>query len=217
MITPSLLLQHKDFIVINKPAGIAVQQDVDNRNFLKETAASFGLPRLWLVHRLDKETSGALILACSADAASTLGKMFEEHRVEKTYLALSDIRPSKKQGWVKGGMEKSRNGCWKLTRAHENLAITRFQTALLEPPLRLFILKPQTGRTHQLRVAMRSLGSPILGDKRYGGRDADRMFLHAWRLAFEYEGQRFHIEAPLEPTWPLETICLQMAESLMVG
>lgn len=215
MKTASLLFQHKDFIVINKPAGIAVQRNTDDCNFLTETAAAFGLARLWLVHRLDQDTSGVLILACSVEAASALGKMFAEHRVEKTYLALSDTKPSKKQGWVKGGMAKSRNGCWKLTRESENWAVTQFQTASIVPPLRLFVLKPQTGRTHQLRVAMKSLGSPILGDRRYGGGDADRMFLHAWRLAFEYEGQHFCIEAPLGEDWRFGTVCLEIAESLI--
>lgn len=212
---PSLLLRHQDFIVINKPAGVSVQQNVCEINFVKETAKLFDIPRLWLVHRLDKETSGVLILACSAQSASVLGRMFAEQRVEKTYLALSDVKPSKKQGWVKGGMAKSRNGCWKLTREYDNRAVTQFQTASLEPPIRLFVLKPKTGRTHQLRVAMKSLGSPILGDRRYGGGNADRMFLHAWRLVFEYGGQQFCIEASLGSDWLLKTECLQVAESLM--
>lgn len=215
MKTVSLLFQHKDFIVINKPAGIAVQRDTHDRNFLIETAAAFGLPRLWLVHRLDRDTSGVLILAYSTKAATVLGKMFSKHCVAKTYLAPSDAKPSKKQGWVKGGMAKSRNGCWKLTRESGNWAVTQFQMVSIIPPLRLFVLRPQTGRTHQLRVAMKSLGSPILGDRRYGGGDADRMFLHAWRLAFEYEGQHFCIDAPLSEDWKFGAVCLEMAESLM--
>ena len=61
-------------------------------------------------------------------------------------------------------MQKARNGAWKLCQSKENPAITRFESVSCEPNLRLFILKPQTGKTHQLRVAMKSLGSPILGD-----------------------------------------------------
>lgn len=194
---PSLLLRHQDFIVINKPAGVSVQQNVCEIHFVNETAKLFGIPRLWLVHRLDKETSGVLILACSAQSASVLGRMFAEHRVEKTYLALSDVKPSKKQGWVKGGMAKSRNGCWKLTRKYDNRAVTQFQTASLEPPIRLFVLKPKTGRTHQLRVAMKSLGSPswAIGVMAEGMQTGCFCMLGVWYLSME--GRNFVLKLRL--------------------
>ena len=125
--------------------------------------------------------------------------------MRKTYLALSDRRPAKKQGLVKGGMEKSRRGAWKLTRGDgANPAVTRFHSQSIAPNLRLFVLQPQTGKTHQLRVAMKSLGSPILGDTLYGGTPAERLFLHAWRLEFEYRGGAFSVCAPLDGRWPSE-------------
>ena len=83
-------------------------------------------------------------------------------------------------------MARSRRGTWKLTRDEDNFAVTRFSSQSLKPGLRLFVLQPFTGKTHQLRVAMKSIGSPILGDTLYGGDEAEHLFLHAWRLVFDY-------------------------------
>ena len=74
---------------------------------------------------------------------------FSEHHIQKTYLALSNQKPKKKQGLIVGDMQKARNGAWKLCQSKENPAITRFESVSCEPNLRLFILKPQTGKTHQ--------------------------------------------------------------------
>ena len=113
---------------------------------------------------------------------------FSEHKIHKTYLALSNQKPKKKQGLIIGDMKKAREGAWKLCQTKENPAITRFESVSCEPNLRLFILKPQTGKTHQLRVAMKSLGSPILGDGLYGKNTEkiDRTYLHATQLEFDY-------------------------------
>ncbi|ASK27061.1 TIGR01621 family pseudouridine synthase [Neisseria chenwenguii] len=197
-----ILFRNEDFVAVNKPCGVAVQQE----SLLPDLAAQLGVARLWLVHRLDKETSGVLLLALNAESASELAQMFTDKAVKKTYLALSDRKPSKKQGWVKGGMEKSRRGSWKLTRAAENFAVTRFQSFGLENSLRLFILEPHTGKTHQLRVAAKSLGSPLLGDSRYGGSPAPRLFLHAWKICLDRHGSTLEISAPLGKEWPSEKI-----------
>ncbi|MGL6428736.1 pseudouridine synthase, partial [Aeromonas hydrophila] len=106
---------------------------------------------------------GILLFALNSQSAAVLAAQFAERKMKKTYLALSDRKPSKKQGWIKGGMEKSRRGMWKLTRNMENIAVTQFFSIRISEKMRLFILEPHTGKTHQLRVAMKSLGSPILG------------------------------------------------------
>lgn len=124
--------------------------------------------------------------------------------MRKTYLALGTHKPAKKQGWVKGGMARSRRGTWKLTRDEDNFAVTRFSSQSLKPGLRLFVLQPFTGKTHQLRVAMKSIGSPILGDTLYGGDEAEHLFLHAWRLVFDYRGEHFDIRVAPDKTWPSE-------------
>ena len=143
-------------------------------------------------------TSGLLILALNTESAAEFFRLFSEHHIQKTYLALSNQKPKKKQGLIVGDMQKARNGAWKLCQSKENPAITRFESVSCGPNLRLFILKPQTGKTHQLRVAMKSLGSPILGDTLYGKNteNIDRAYLHAARLQFEFKGQAFDVFIP---------------------
>lgn len=202
----SILFKNQYFVAINKPYGIAVHQESDSICLTQTLAKQLGLERVWLLHRLDKATSGVLLLALNSQVASELSQQFADKSIHKTYFALSDCRPSKKQGWVKGGMEKSRRGAWKLTRNSENIAITQFQSTSLAPNLRLFVLQPHTGKTHQLRVAMKSLGSPIIGDELYGGSLGERMFLHAWCIKFSHRGIHYEICAPLDQHWPSEKI-----------
>lgn len=186
-----IVYTHPDFIIINKPCGISVHKDDGDIGLTTVVARQLNVPQVWLVHRLDKVTSGLLILALNSRSAAQLSHLFAQHAIQKTYLALSVHKPKKKQGVIRGDMVKARGGAWKLTPRGENPALTRFYSVSCEPNLRLFVLSPQTGKTHQLRVAMKSLGSPILGDTLYGGNGAksDRTYLHAYGLDFTYQGQ----------------------------
>ena len=193
-----IIYQTDDFIIIYKPCGISVHKDQSEIGLTTLVAKQLGVPQVWLIHRLDKVTSGLLIFALNAESAAEFFRLFSEHHIQKTYLALSNQKPKKKQGLIVGDMQKARNGAWKLCQSKENPAITRFESVSCEPNLRLFILKPQTGKTHQLRVAMKSLGSPILGDTLYGKNteNIDRTYLHAARLQFEFKGQAFDVFIP---------------------
>lgn len=209
-ISPFTVEQQDDFAVIYKPEGIPVHREQDQPGILEYFQ---DLGSLFLCHRLDRDTSGLLLLARNKDCAGEIGGEFERHRVKKTYLAIGVGKPSKKQGWIKGDMKKARNGNWKLTRTLENPAITQFESTLLEPSVRGFLLKPKTGKTHQLRVALKSLGSPILGDPRYGAIESDRMYLHAAGLEFALRkrtyqfwnwpvtGEKFEKLNRLKPDW----------------
>lgn len=140
---------------------------------------------LWPVHRLDRVTSGILLLATSKEGAARLGELFAKQDMNKWYLAQSRLKPKKKQGWVKGDMAKGRNGSWLLKRSMDNPAITYFISHFDETnQQRIFLLQPKTGKTHQLRVAMKSLGAAIDGDSRYAGAVADRTYLHAYALSW---------------------------------
>ena len=199
-----IIYQTDDFIIIYKPCGISVHKDQSEIGLTTLLAEQLGVSQVWLVHRLDKVTSGLLILALNAESAAEFFQLFSEHHIQKTYLALSNQKPKKKQGLLIGDMQKARNGAWKLCQSKENPAITRFESVSCEPNLRLFILKPKTGKTHQLRVAMKSLGSPILGDALYGKNTEkiDRTYLHAARLQFEFKGQAFDVfTSPKEGEW----------------
>ena len=195
-----------DFVVINKPVGVSVHKDQNEIGLLQVLAKQLNVQQLFLVHRLDKMTSGLLLLAKTTKANRELSLLFQNRQIEKFYIALSDRKPKKKQGLVMGDMEKARRGDWRLIKRTENPAITQFFSYGVEVKqpynrmLRLFLMRPATGKTHQLRVMMKSVGAPILGDKRYYSGDTlwqnlDRGYLHAWQLMFEFQGIRYSFVA----------------------
>ncbi|PHS14807.1 MAG: TIGR01621 family pseudouridine synthase [Kangiella sp.] len=191
--TIDLIYENNDFIAVCKPIEISFHNENDTIGFFNLAKSHFEIP-LWPVHRLDKLTSGIIILAKSKKAAAQFGLMFENKNIEKIYLAISDKKPKKKQGKITGDMKKSRNGSWMLTQSKINPAQTRFQSFALIPKIRLFVVKPLTGKTHQIRVALKSLGSPILGDSRYGGSASDRAYLHAFRINFTWNHETIELE-----------------------
>ncbi len=183
--TIPILYEHEDFIVVHKPHGLLVHSNAPS--LIKTLQSQLRLDAVPdPVHRLDKDTSGVIVVSKKKSATSTLSKLFQSKQVSKQYIALSNCKPKKKQGKIVGDMEKSRNGSYKLLRTTSSPAITRFSSVLLNNRNRLFFLSPLTGKTHQLRVALKSLSSPIIGDNRYGGKQADRMYLHAYAIEFTY-------------------------------
>ncbi|WP_028449204.1 TIGR01621 family pseudouridine synthase [Chitinibacter tainanensis] len=214
-ITIPILAQEPDFIVVDKPAGLDFHSQDGSAGLVQLVRAQTGLTELYAVHRLDKLTSGLLLLARSSAAASALGELFSQHQIRKYYLAISAHKPSKKQGKVRGGIEKGRGGSYRLVREGGQLAITQFFSYGLGEGLRLFALKPLTGRTHQLRVTLKSLGSPILGDSRYAGGESDRGYLHAYELAFSLHEHTYHYQCPPSTgTAFLATACSAQLASL---
>ena len=199
-----LLYTHPDFIVIDKPANLSFHgqdtRDDYQLGVVDLAAQAFGYERLWPVHRLDTMTSGLLILATHAQAAAAFGELFAQRQLDKYYLALSNHKPKKKQGWVKGDMAPARRGAYKLMTSQNNPAITQFISASVRPSLRLFLLKPHTGKTHQLRVMMKSLSSAIIGDRRYQNsteaEQFDRGYLHAYALRFVWKNETIHLTNP---------------------
>ncbi|MCE2570177.1 TIGR01621 family pseudouridine synthase [Motilimonas eburnea] len=189
-----LIADEPDFVVINKQAGSNFHSEQGEAGLVVAAQQSLG-QKLYSVHRLDKLTSGILLLAKSPVAAAALAQLFAQRQIEKYYIALSDSKPTKKQGLIKGDMQKSRRGSWKLCKTQHNPAITHFFSFGVRAGLRLFVLKPLTGKTHQLRVALKSIGSPIVGDRRYGQDGADRGYLHAYQLAFTYQGRVYQYQA----------------------
>ncbi|MCC5824657.1 TIGR01621 family pseudouridine synthase [Alkalimonas sp.] len=192
-----IIANHADWLALHKPAGVSFHSESE-AGFVVQAEQQLGL-KLYPVHRLDKLTSGVLLLAKSSQAAASFAEKFRQQQMEKYYLALSDRKPKRKQGWVKGDMTKARRGAWKLLASQQQPAVTYFiSQGLAEqqadaPVVRAFLLKPWTGKTHQIRVALKSLGSPILGDTLYGGSQADRAYLHAYALCFDWHGQRIQL------------------------
>ena len=179
-----------DFIVINKSPDVHFHSQDGHAGVVAKLEADLSLS-LYPVHRLDTPTSGLLVLAKSSAAANELAEQFRLKQTEKFYLAIAKGKPKKKQGWIIGDMTKSRRSMHKLLHSTDNPAITQFFSHSIADGIRLYILKPHTGKTHQLRVALTSLGTPILGDTLYGKHLSDRCYLHAFALRFCFQGKTF--------------------------
>ncbi|MFO1386034.1 MAG: TIGR01621 family pseudouridine synthase [Chitinivorax sp.] len=191
------ILQHtQHWLAVNKPAGLNFHSEDGEAGLVALLRRQLGF-ELYAVHRLDKLTSGIVLFGKSSDAANQLAEQLRNRQMQKFYIALSDQKPGKKQGAIIGDMVKSRNGTWRLMRSKDNPAITQFFSYGLENGLRLFLLQLHSGKTHQLRVAMKSLGSPVLGDVAYGSRaEVDRGYLHAWAVRFTFDGDCIELICP---------------------
>jgi len=192
--------EQDDFILVNKSPEINFHCENGEPGLFEHVKNTLKIPTLLPVHRLDKMTSGALLFAKNKTAARVLSEQFKQRQVEKFYLAISDGKPKKKQGLIKGDMIKSRRSSWKLLPSQQNPAITQFFSTSTQPGLRLFIIKPHTGKTHQIRVALKSIGAAILGDPLYHTKtdqQIDRGYLHAYGLEFTFKGKIFrYLVAP---------------------
>jgi len=190
-----IIFENSDFVIFDKPAGLNFHSEDNEAGFVVLATKQLNLPQLYSVHRIDKMTSGLIILAKSSEIANTFAKLFEAKEIQKFYLSLSLRKPKKKQGWVKADMASSRRGTYKLIATKENPAITQFISTSLRVGERLFLVKPHTGKTHQIRVALKSIGAPIAGDIRYANAEEAKMeergYLHAFALHFKMREKEF--------------------------
>ena len=200
----TVVAQTADWWVIDKAPGVSFHREGAEQGLFDRLRAELCTEAgddPHAIHRLDKMTSGLLVIARNADVARRLSALWRERRVEKFYLALSDRSPKRKQGLVAGDMSPARRGAWKLESALTRPALTQFFSKGAGEGRRLFLLKPHTGRTHQIRVAMKSLGAPILGDSIYASpgpaaEDIDRGYLHAYALCLPWEGEVLRYTCP---------------------
>ncbi|WP_425641100.1 pseudouridine synthase [Marinomonas gallaica] len=192
-----VVLKHDDFWVVVKPADESFHSE-DGMGFAERLNQTYPEQTFYSLHRLDKMTSGLILFATNKTAAAVFGDLFAQHALEKRYIAVSVNKPKKKQGTISGSMLPSRRGQWKLSAQGDNLAVTQF-FSFSESGKRYFWIRPLTGKTHQIRVALKSIGAAILGDERYSGEVSDRGYLHAYSLAFEWQGEPMYFES-----WPKE-------------
>jgi tRNA pseudouridine32 synthase/23S rRNA pseudouridine746 synthase len=209
-----ILFENTDLIVVNKPVGVAMHDAVDETGVTSGTKKGIkagkvdgivtvlkkqlAVKELHLCHRLDTGTSGCLCLAKNATVAAEIGELFAVRRISKYYLALSSNKPKKKQGTIIGDMKNRRGGQRILLKTQENPAITQFFSSAAKPGTRGFVVKPHSGKTHQIRVALKSIGAPILGDTLYGGAASDRLYLHAWHLRLPLSKGELSVTAPFD-------------------
>lgn len=191
-----IVFEDEDLFIINKPAGLAVQggsKQTLHLDLILDALANAGDQRPHLVHRLDKDTSGLLIIAKNRTSATYLTNLFRDKQVSKTYLAIVVGTPKKSKGIIDLPLSKSMttSGERVITDAPDaRSAITKYSIVESFDSLSLLSLEPLTGRTHQLRAHCQySLNTPILGDGKYGGKGAhpfgreDHMYLHSYKLS----------------------------------
>ena len=196
------------WLIVDKPAGVPAQPTLTtDRGHLPElVGALLGAP-VRLVHRLDRETSGVTVLARTADAERALSAAFRDGTPEKTYLALCARAPVPPEGRIDAPLapDPARPGRRAVVPGGDPAA-TRYRTLAVGPGgVALVLARPETGRTHQIRVHLAALGAPLLGDARYGGPrmvgsvPVPRVMLHALRLEIDHPatGRRLAVEAPV--------------------
>lgn len=186
-----VIYKDENIIALNKPSGLAVQGGTNTTRHidgLLEALKFENNEKPKLVHRIDKDTSGILLLARNRKYADILTKAFREHSIQKTYLALVRGCPDRFEGIIDFALEKvgermlAVQGGQKAVTEYRVLDNAAKKYALLET-------KPLTGRTHQIRVHLETMGTPILGDSKYFGAErlrlsevADKLYLHAYKI-----------------------------------
>jgi 23S rRNA pseudouridine1911/1915/1917 synthase len=219
----NLLFEDDDLIVINKPAGLTVHPGAGQQehtlvnallNHCRTLSGIGGKERPGIVHRLDKETSGCLVVAKNDIAHRELSKQFAARTVEKIYLALVAGKLRKAAGIIdeKIGRHPIRRQRMQVTSLRGRTAITEYLAIRSSDQATLVECRLHSGRTHQIRVHLHHLGHPVLGDKIYAPRFAKnfpRQMLHAWRLGFRHprtgEWKIFEAPLPLDFTYGIRT------------
>ncbi len=215
----SVVFENEDFIILDKPAGIAVQGtlDTDKTTILhalhKFYPKKYPFHAMYLVHRLDKETSGLMIIAKKQETQKVFEEMFRNHEIYKTYKALCYFTPKEKQGVVKYPIAKDiarKNTYFAVVTnkqyPSQKAAETEYTVEkIYKNGVTLVSCTPKTGRTHQIRVHLGAIGAPILGDKTYAqniyahphGRGVLRQMLHASDLKFKFDNEDFEFNVKL--------------------
>ena len=195
-----ILFEDNDLIVINKPAGLVVHPGAGHRehtlvnallNHCSTLSGIGGKERPGIVHRIDKETSGCLVIAKNDAAHRGLSRQFADRTVEKTYLAIVTGKLSKTAGVIeeKIGRHPIDRQRMSATSVRGRTARTEFRVVRSSERASLVECRLHSGRTHQIRVHLHHLGHPVLGDKVYAPRLAKefpRQMLHAWKLGFHH-------------------------------
>ncbi|KFF48731.1 MULTISPECIES: RluA family pseudouridine synthase [unclassified Salinicola] len=214
LLAGSVLVESPDWLVINKPSGLAVHGGSGVKIGLIEALRQVreDLDFLELVHRLDRDTSGCLLLAKNRTALLSLNAAMKERRMEKKYLALVQGRWPARRDYVSARLDRYDAGNGeRRVRVDDAGKVSRTRFAVREtlPRVTLVEAEPVTGRTHQIRVHAAHAGHALLGDDKYGtpegermarGLGLDRLFLHALTLTFPdpKSGRDVQARAPLE-------------------
>lgn len=222
--TPLILYEDADLLVIDKPAGLLVHE-LERADTQQDTVAQWARPKITdramltdkqragIIHRLDADTSGVMVIAKTSAAQTNLEEQFRSRTIKKQYIALVHGRINRVEGTItlpiSRATSKSRRGKFvaKSKAQGGRAATTHFVVERGNPRYTLLTVKPETGRTHQIRAHMSAYGHPVVGDREYANRkwkdDAPRMMLHARTLGFTHprSGQWQEYESALPPAF----------------
>jgi 23S rRNA pseudouridine1911/1915/1917 synthase len=214
----AILHEDGDLVVIDKPAGLVVHPGAGNPtgtlvqallHHCQDLSGIGGVERPGIVHRLDKETSGCLVIAKNDAAHQSLAAQFADRTVEKIYLAIAEGAPRRASGVIDAAIGRHRSHRQKMAvdlTGKGREAVTHYRVLAQADGLSLIECRPKTGRTHQIRVHLKHLGHPLAGDPIYGRRGKfTRHLLHAWKLSFDHprSGARLSFTSPVPADFPL--------------
>jgi 23S rRNA pseudouridine1911/1915/1917 synthase len=205
-----IAFEDEHLLVVDKPAGVVVHPGAGRRagtlvqGLLGRTAGGDDPDRPGIVHRLDRDTSGLLVVARSEEAHRRLQSLLRRRAIEREYLALVRGRPRSRRGTIEAPIGRDRREPTRMSLDTETPreAVTHFEVVELRPRHALLRVGLETGRTHQIRVHLEAVGLPVSGDPVYGvpgDLGLSRQFLHAARLAFPhpFTDARVEVESPL--------------------
>ena len=232
-----IVYEDSDVLVINKPPGFVVHPGHGNKDGTLVNALAYYFrnnpdfdvsdPRLGLVHRIDKDTSGLLVVAKTPTAKTSLGRQFHDKTTYRRYYALVWGRIEEDEGRVEGNIGRDLRDRLQMAvfpnGDYGKHAVTHYKVLERFGYVTLVECRLETGRTHQIRVHMLHLGHPLIGDPIYAHPQKQkarpgRLMLHAWRLAFNHprNGQRIAIQSPIPPEytpWLIGTELPEWAEA----
>ena len=195
----SLIEDNNDFIVINKRSGISTQGGTKSKNNLIDifsNSSIFKDAKPYSVHRLDKDTSGVMIIAKNYSSSKLLTSLFRLRKIHKTYLAICHGIFKNKRGEIRGNLVK-----YEREKKITELAITNYNVINSNNLFSFVELKPITGRKHQLRKQLSFMGNPIVGDNKYNvikkNKNEKKLMLHAYKTKFIINNKKFNFKAEL--------------------
>ena len=207
-----VVFEDEYLLVVDKPAGLVTHPAAGLREptlvhglLARGLAGGVDPERPGVVHRLDRDTTGLLVLARDADVHATLSDMLRARSIEREYVTLVHGRPPSRRGTIDApiGRDPRTSGRMAVDGRAPRHAVTHFVLAEALARTSLLEVRLETGRTHQIRVHLAAIGHPVVGDRVYGrgGQELGltRQFLHAARLAFEHPvtGRRIELDSPL--------------------
>jgi 23S rRNA pseudouridine1911/1915/1917 synthase len=207
---PAIAWQDEHLLVVDKPAGLVVHPGHGHAqgtlvHALAGKIAGGDPERPGIVHRLDRGTSGLMVVARSEAAHARLQELVRERALERTYLALVRGRPRSRTGRIEAQIGRDRGDPTRVSMDTDSPreAITHFEVERLWPGHALLRVKLETGRMHQIRVHLTAIDLPVVGDQTYGvpGAELSRQFLHAAELSFPhpFSGERIEARSSLPP------------------